>query len=395
MAILYGTQSNGETLPVLVDQFGNLLAKGIDGEPGPPGPPGVGELPSDPYEGALLGWENGELAWVTNSVVLPAGTYGPYEYDASGGVLTVPQEVNLPNGRLLYMSDAEGNAVTYKPTLSPISSINGNTLVFSAPNKDLKYIRPGQFLSDINAYSGEIDVSEGLNATPLFDGSGGEAIATNLPVCIDKPREYCEQPEWIENPACKEWSDCALLDGSPMTAYIRFVTSGVKASQLRIPTWNGRSDTEVIVSYHGTGQTSTWSDWTTNRTWNLLNYDIQTIQLNCRMLGEGYGPSMTFSILLDGEPIKTDRALWEIVSVDQAANSLTVGRSGLEVGRVLGMQPQSGDGSVLTSSGNAIVLRTNNGEWLNSFYVTAPEQRIAARKVAANKAFKQDKTRHP
>ena len=40
MAILYGTQSNGETLPVLVDQFGNLLAKGIDGTPGAPGPPG-------------------------------------------------------------------------------------------------------------------------------------------------------------------------------------------------------------------------------------------------------------------------------------------------------------------------------------------------------------------
>ena len=55
MAILFGTQSNGETLPVLVDQFGNLLAKGIEGEPGPPGPPGIGQLPPDPVEGALLG----------------------------------------------------------------------------------------------------------------------------------------------------------------------------------------------------------------------------------------------------------------------------------------------------------------------------------------------------
>ena len=225
-----------EAIPNDVEIQGDLTVTGLIN--GSEGSGGGLDLPPDPYEGALLGWENGELAWITNSVVLPSGTYGPYEYDASGGVLTVPQEVNLPNGRLLYMSDAEGNAVTYKPTLSPISSINGNTLVFSAPNKDLKYIRPGQFLSDINAYSGEIDVSEGLNATLLFDGSGGEAIATNLPVCIDKPREYCEQPEWINHAVCKEWSDCALLDGSPMTAYIRFVTSGVKASQLRIPTWN-------------------------------------------------------------------------------------------------------------------------------------------------------------
>ena len=68
MAILYGTQSNGETLPVLVDQFGNLLAKGIEGEQGiqgPIGPPGVGELPPGATDGALLGWENGELVWVT------------------------------------------------------------------------------------------------------------------------------------------------------------------------------------------------------------------------------------------------------------------------------------------------------------------------------------------
>jgi len=40
MAILYGTQSNGETLPVLVDQFGNLLAKGIDGTAGENGEKG-------------------------------------------------------------------------------------------------------------------------------------------------------------------------------------------------------------------------------------------------------------------------------------------------------------------------------------------------------------------
>ena len=53
MAILYGTQSNGETLPVLVDQFGNLLAKGIEGQPGQPGQPGTpgepgGEGPPGP-----------------------------------------------------------------------------------------------------------------------------------------------------------------------------------------------------------------------------------------------------------------------------------------------------------------------------------------------------------
>lgn len=68
MAILYGTQSNGETLPVLVDQFGNLLAKGIEGPPGPPGEPGEpgsAAFPPDPQEGDLLGYQNGEVAWIS------------------------------------------------------------------------------------------------------------------------------------------------------------------------------------------------------------------------------------------------------------------------------------------------------------------------------------------
>ena len=48
MAILYGTTGDGTTLPVLVDQFGNLLAKGIKGEPGTPGTPGQPGTPGTP-----------------------------------------------------------------------------------------------------------------------------------------------------------------------------------------------------------------------------------------------------------------------------------------------------------------------------------------------------------
>ena len=83
MAILYGTTSSGETLPVLVDQFGNLLAKGINGEPGQPGQPGTpgepgGEGPPGPpgtpgvgvplpygEEGSYLGIFDGVPKWHT------------------------------------------------------------------------------------------------------------------------------------------------------------------------------------------------------------------------------------------------------------------------------------------------------------------------------------------
>jgi hypothetical protein len=89
MAILYGTTAEGETLKVLVDQFGNLLAKGIEGPQGPqglPGTPGVGELPSGATDGALLGWQDGELVWITEPlppVYVPG--FVPIIYTGNGG----------------------------------------------------------------------------------------------------------------------------------------------------------------------------------------------------------------------------------------------------------------------------------------------------------------------
>lgn len=127
MAILYGTTGDGTTLPVLVDQFGNLLAKGIDGEPGTPGTPGTpGEpgppgadgadggsfpLPSDPYEGALLGWLNNELAWIgTPPVPIPEGVFGPITSWDSGGLLAVEGEIPLEiaQGVFIYQCNQDG-----------------------------------------------------------------------------------------------------------------------------------------------------------------------------------------------------------------------------------------------------------------------------------------------
>lgn len=75
--ILYGTQSNGETLPVQVDATGRLVAEGLQGQQGdqgpkgdtgatgPEGPPGEG-VPT-PYgeEGQMLTIVNGTPTWAT------------------------------------------------------------------------------------------------------------------------------------------------------------------------------------------------------------------------------------------------------------------------------------------------------------------------------------------
>ena len=101
--ILYGTAEDGSTLPVKVDATGRLVAQGLPGPEGPEGPPGVGELPPDPQEGQVLGWENGELVWMDQGggfffeldYLLVAGG-GDWAYDnryayaggGGGGVIT-------------------------------------------------------------------------------------------------------------------------------------------------------------------------------------------------------------------------------------------------------------------------------------------------------------------
>jgi len=93
MAILYGTTGDGTTLPVLVDQFGNLLAKGIDGEQGPPGqpgeqgPPGAGQLPAG-EDGQYLQLVNGSPAWVDLDVG-PTLRWSDYVKDATGALGSV------------------------------------------------------------------------------------------------------------------------------------------------------------------------------------------------------------------------------------------------------------------------------------------------------------------
>ena len=115
--ILLGTQSNGETLPVQVDAFGRLVAEGLQGPEGPEGPPGPEgpsgiSLPPDPFEGALLGWEDNQLAWIgERPIPLPANMYGPITAWDPSGLLTLEGKVpSASAGDTFYQCDLDGNS---------------------------------------------------------------------------------------------------------------------------------------------------------------------------------------------------------------------------------------------------------------------------------------------
>jgi hypothetical protein len=127
MAILYGTTADGDSLPVEVNEFGQLIAQGLQGQEGPPGPPGspgIGQLPPNPFEGALLGWEDGQLSWVGGSVPIPPGTFGPI-LSYEGGLITLAGEVSLLNGQAVFLSDSAGNRFYYQPA-AQVLAVSGD-----------------------------------------------------------------------------------------------------------------------------------------------------------------------------------------------------------------------------------------------------------------------------
>jgi hypothetical protein len=129
MAILFGTTGDGTTLPVLVDQFGNLLAKGIPGDEGPPGPPGGSfALPPDPVDGDVLGWENGQLVWVSEPIppVNPS-IFTPVLYTGNAGTQSITGLGFSPDLVWIKSVDATYDHALFDTVRGALNRIRSNT----------------------------------------------------------------------------------------------------------------------------------------------------------------------------------------------------------------------------------------------------------------------------
>jgi hypothetical protein len=89
MAILYGTQSNGETLPVQVNETGQLVARGLQGEKGDKGDDGEkGEKgdPGDPGQNGGLQISTG--TWTPGFAVMDDNGTFSVDYKSQEGTFT-------------------------------------------------------------------------------------------------------------------------------------------------------------------------------------------------------------------------------------------------------------------------------------------------------------------
>ena len=379
MAILYGTTGDGTTLPVLVDQFGNLLAKGIEGPPGPEGPPGIGQLPPDPYEGAILGWEDGELSWIGGSVPLPAGTYGPYTYIPGDERLDIPQDASaLVNGQQIYMSDEKGNQVAVVISTDTIANATQLPLIpFDMPNMPTNggvwYSRDsGPFAI---TWSGAVANQDYIR----FIWSYTDADRIDIDGDVN------------DGPFVLDRNDIEPAQG---TGVLMQVSASSGTATVTLTNKNGQNNfliPEGTTGYNpttaaGYEDTAVRIDLTFPTSNNFDKFEVGDVVQTTEIRG----------IAIDGKPLVTDSSVFNqdgasITAIDPAGPTITVNGgswlgadgSGDPNGQTEVSKSQSGSGSVFLGMDGAIVLRNNNKEWVDDFYVTAPEQRIAARKVAS------------
>ena len=361
MAILYGTTSDGDSLPVEVNEFGQLVAQGLQGQEGPPGPPGVGQLPPDPFEGAILGWKDNTLAWLGGSVPLPEGTYGPIlEYE--DGVLTLETPVDLPYLTRINLTSENGSIIEFKWATSPIANVQDlDERIF------LEQIQ--NFTNNPSPYNGYTLESQRIAyRSVLFD-------------------KFTNPEQWV--------TISQLLPDIKFPGYIYYsnsVGSGWELAQQI--TADGQKAVKTWLSdvfkgnLFGVGyqKADGGPDGTVVTTSLLSGALVNSLALS---------DSANISQFNVGDLVQSPDVT--IVSADEDASVIvtTPGNwkgsdgSGSPDGDTRVFSPDvRGTGTVQSTTGNVIVLREDNTNWLPGDYVTVPEQEVAVRYVYADEIKK-------
>lgn len=354
MAILFGTTADGETLPVEVNEFGQLIAEGLPGQPGPPGPPGIGQLPPDPFEGAILGWKDDQLSWLGGAVPLPSNVFGPI-LSYEDGVLELDSEVSLPYLARVELSDAEGNPVFFSYSTSPIT-----TVVDEPASALLKQVENRQ--QNVNIMNGLSVATEHVIATEdifyAWIGVEGPILINDiLPGAVFPVTVWSSADPVLNNPpglkintgvtsTVQQWIDYAF--GSSYTAL--------------------STTSQTAEPDGGTVAELTFDTKETKGLYIADSYNFERFEVG--MIVQSPDVAIEAVNSEDGF-IRTSGGSWLGTDGSGDPNGET---------RVFGPDV-TGVGTVQTTLGNTIVLRQDNTNWLVGDYVLAPDQELAARYV--------------
>jgi len=390
MAILYGTQSNGETLPVLVDQFGNLLAKGIDGPPGPEGPPGLPQLPPDPLEGSLLGWQDGELAWIGGTYPLPGGTYGPFTYD--GASLELPEPPPLVYLESIFMSDRDGNQITVDIETDTISSVSGNVLSFFS-DKNFQNFQVG------DKVEGSQIVGGNMAAIPSYQSN--------------KPSLHAPTEANMFDRVATTVALTGIMDsGTPVIQWMFAQLSYVDHARVQYSAFDGEVQPGVTwatsaknASIEILDESGNWvAKGTMSSGSSLYSYPVGQIAQGIRVAGRNLGLGIgNLECWAEADELPDQR----ITAINSNAFPPTItvsggswlgaDGSGVSNGKTRFTRTTNGTGTVQSVVGNNVVLRADNKGWLSGNYVTAPAQSVGfasmARFAAGKFSTKRDQLR--
>jgi hypothetical protein len=363
MAILYGTTADGDSLPVEVNEFGQLIAQGLQGQEGPPGPPGVGELPPDPFEGAILGWKDNTLSWLGGVAPLPEGTYGPI-LSYENGVLTLEEDVSLPYLASIYLSDVSGGVVVWSALSAPISSV-----------LDASFNKSQVWTNGVSPSAGDFS----FPPTGGFDGNIGSYSQTkgnNVTV------EYTWDPVLIAdnitiNPSPDTTCSCTVyFEDSSSQAY---TTAEFQAIGGVIPAAG-----KYCIGFRMAGQSSGGRTYLSDvKIDGLILVNTGLVPALPQLYKLNFISNLGLSDFSVGDEVQPGVA---IASIDASPTSpsMTVEGGTWSVGEKVFGPDKSGLGTVQTTTGNAIILREDNREWKAGLYVTNSDQNLAIRYVYAN-----------
>ena len=363
MAILFGTTADGETLPVEVNEFGQLVAEGLNGPPGPPGPPGVGELPADPFEGAVLGWKDSALAWLGQTVPLPDNVFGPI-ISYENGLIVVEGTISLPFSTQLYMSGRDGGVAYFNYQSAPIVS--------SAP------------LSIGGEWSG---------------GVGGACIDNNSPPKNMFNGQAKSNPSCRAREGCSGYIDLTLGTALPCNSVRVYMLARAGTTSPDGLLINGRNTENVDANGNNWGwiTVSSPDNWAGGfQSLRMQPWpngpEVSAWEIDGEILTDGipyaggiileFEDSRDFQYTEVGDEVQPGV---QILRIDASINSIAVSGGTWSVGEVVNGPIKTGTGSVQSTIQDALILREDNKMWLPGAYVANYAQKIASRYVLAEK----------